>query len=421
MTPIIQIGIGVAIALFAIGLLLDRRSRVVIAAVETPPSVYPRIDPHACICSGNCVDACPETNVLAMVAGRPRLVHPSACVGHSDCLRSCPANAIELVLGSPDRGVEVPQMSGRFETTVPGVYVAGEVTGMGLIHNAVRQGRQAARHALDGAARGAELELAIVGGGPAGLGAALEAQHRGARYRVFEKRTIGGAVQAYPRRKIVMTAPIELPGGEKVKLRRTSKEALIELFEQLVRDHELAITEQAEVRAITRTAQGFAIETAAGTVTAARVVLAIGRRGMPRRLAAPGIELPHVIYDLIDPETFAGSAVVVVGGGDSAVEAALALARAGARATLVHRGADFGRCKPDNRRALELAHARQELVIITRANVARVTPDQVVLADGQALAATRVVCALGAELPTEWLRSIGIELREMRGEPLAAA
>jgi thioredoxin reductase (NADPH) len=429
MSDLVSIGIVVATAAFVLAFVLEswsrkRRLHAELAnAPATPPSLYPRINKDACICTGACVDACPERDVLAMIDGRPRLVRASACVGHSDCLRSCPTSAIELVLGSAERSVEVPVATGSFETTVPGLYVAGEITGIGLIHNAVAQGRQAAVAALDGiGAHEHEYDLLVVGAGPAGIGAALEAKRRGARCAIFEKGVFGGAIRSYPRQKVVMSAPLDLPGFGKVKLRRTSKEALLVLLEDVVRRSEIALVEHAHVSAIRTIANGFRIETAGRTTTARRVIVAIGRRGTPRRLGAPGAELPHVVYELLDPARHAGESVVVLGGGDSAVEMALALAaQPGTSVTLAHRGEDFGRCKPDNQIALGLARSAGRLAVMVGTTVREVTAERVELvtaAEPNALAASLVVCCLGAELPSDWLRGLGIQLRELRGEPL---
>ncbi|HEX4422145.1 MAG TPA: NAD(P)-binding domain-containing protein [Kofleriaceae bacterium] len=429
MTDVVQVGIVAAVVAFIAAVILEstgRRRRLaaeLAAAPQTPPSLYPRINSDACICTGACVTACPEQDVIAIVGGRPRLVRTSACVGHADCLRSCPVSAIELVLGSVDRAVEVPVVSGTFESTVPGLYVAGEITGIGLIHNALAQGRQAARAALDGAGHhDCEHDLVVIGAGPAGIGAALEAKHRGARCTVFEKTALGGAIQSYPRQKIVMSAPFDLPGMGKVKLRRTTKEALLELFDDLVHRAALAIVEHAEVTAIRPAGAGFTIETAAGTTTARRVVLAIGRRGTPRRLGVPGDAAPHVVYGVTDPAQHAGAAIVVAGGGDSAVEIALALAaQPETTVTLVHRGDDFGRCKPDNQAAIRTAQAAGQLTVLFGSKVRAVSAERLEIATphgSRSVAASLVVCCLGAELPSSWLRGVGIELRELRGEPL---
>ena len=429
MTDLVSIGILAAIAAFVLGRALEssgraRRLRAELSSPSpTPPSLYPRIRSDVCICTGACVDACPERDVIAIIAGRPRLVRPSACVGHADCLRSCPVSAIELVLGSAERAVEVPVMTGSFETTVPGLYVAGEITGVGLIHNALAQGRQAARAALDGAGRhDCVHDLVIIGAGPAGLGAALEARQRGARCTVFEKAEFGGAIRSYPRQKVVMSAPFDLPGLGKIRLRRTSKEALLALFDDVVERAELAIVERAEVTAIRASGAGFRIDTTACTTTARRVILAIGRRGTPRRLDAPGAELPHIVYAVADPAQHAGQRVVVVGGGDSAVEIALALAaQPGTSVTLVHRGTDFGRCKPDNQRAIDHARATGRLTVRFGSMVRAVTPARLELATPNGpgtVAASLIVCCLGAELPSRWLRGLGIALRELRGEPI---
>ena len=430
MTEVVPLGLGAAIAIFALGAFLEARARTrrfaaVIAKPPELPTLYPRINTDVCICSGACVSACPEGEVIAMIDGRPRLVGASACIGHSDCLRSCPVNAIELVLGTATRPVEVPVTTSSFETSVPGLYVAGEITGMGLIHNAVAQGVRVAATALADARLAThgdhELDLAIIGAGPAGFAAALEAQRHGARYAVFEKADLGGAIRGYPRQKVVMTAPLELPGVGPVKLRRTSKEALIELFEDIVRRLRLAIVEHAEVTGIHPVGDGLRVETTAGTATARRVVLAIGRRGVPRKLGVSGDGLPHVVHAVADPAQHAGERVVVVGGGDSAVEIALALAaQPGTRVTLVHRGTDFGRCKPDNQRGLERAPIALHLGTTVRA----VTRESVELvANGRvgSVPASLVVCCLGAELPARWLHGQGIALRQVRGERLQPA
>jgi thioredoxin reductase len=237
---------------------------------------------------------------------------------------------------------------------------------------------------------------------------------------VLEKGSFGGAIRSYPRQKVVMTAPLELPGLGKVKLRRTSKEALLELFESIVQRAALPIAERAEVTRIVPAGAGLRVETPLGATTARRVILAIGRRGTPRRLGVPGDDLPHVVHEVLDPARHAGACIAIVGGGDSAAELALALAaQPGTRVALVHRGADFGRCKPDNQAALSRARAAGRLAIHVGTTVRAVTRDSLHLAAAgrpYAVPASLVACCLGADLPSRWLRGLGIALRELRGE-----
>src|SRR5262245_5756189 len=159
-----------------------------------PATLHPRIDEHQCICTGACVDVCPEKDVLGMIDSRPRLINPSACIGHGECLRACPVDAITLVIGSERRGVDLPLVAADFQTSVPGLYIAGELGGMGLIHNAVNQGTQAVRaiaRSLGDAGAAARdstgpVDLLVVGAGPAGLAAALCARSLGLSYAVLE-------------------------------------------------------------------------------------------------------------------------------------------------------------------------------------------------------------------------------------------
>ena len=115
-----------------------------------------------CIGSGTCVDACPEKNVIGLVNGRAVLLTPSACVGHSECVSACPVNAIQMVFGTPDYGVHVPDVDDDLQTRLPGVYVAGEATGVSLIRNAVRMGRQVAIAVMQSGRRGVSPLNAIL-------------------------------------------------------------------------------------------------------------------------------------------------------------------------------------------------------------------------------------------------------------------
>lgn len=391
-----------------------------------PVSLHPKIDEHACICTGACVTACPEKDVLGMIDGKPKLIKPTACIGHGECLRSCPVDAITLVIGSERRGVDLPLVGTDFQTNVPGLYIAGELGGMGLIHNAINQGTQAARAAAaaiksEGATADGVLDLLIVGAGPAGLGAALTAQKEGLRFAVVDQEDLGGALLAYPRQKIVMTAPVELPGYGKVKLRRATKEALLELWQDVAKKTALKVEPRVKVDGITRGDDGnFDVATSAGARRARKVALCIGRRGTPRKLGITGEHLEKVTYRLIEPEQYRGRRLLVVGGGDSAVEAALMLAREpDTKVTLVHRGAAFDRCKPDNFEALEKQRQSGAIDVRLESAPTEIGADHAVIKGPTSVERVPndfVLVLIGGELPTAWLNKIGVEVRTFRGE-----
>ncbi len=401
--------------------LVDNRD----AGLVEPASLHPVIDPLKCLGCGSCVTACPEQphhRVLGLINGKAQLVSPADCIGHGACRAACPMDAITLVFGTEARGVTLPLVSSQFETSVPGLYVAGEIGGMGLIRNALTQGRQAVegiakarRPKPDGA-----LDLLVVGSGPAGFSAALAAKAHGLSYRVLEQDSLGGSVFQYPRGKLVMTQPAVLPIVGEVRLTTTSKEALLEFWQGVEKEQELCISYQEHVSAIERTEQGvFRVTSSSGEFVAAQVLLAIGRRGTPRKLGVPGEDLPKVVYRLIDPDQYLGRHVLVVGGGDSALEAAASVAEAGAAAvTLSYRGEAFGRAKKRNRERVEAAMRSGILKALMKSNVIEITTGSVRIDHaGHELELPNddVIVNAGGVLPTEFLRSIGIVVETKYG------
>lgn len=406
----------------------ERARSVLQASVEAglhePASLHPSIDPSRCLGCRTCVAACPEGDVLGVIGGKARLVNPSHCIGHGACQEACPQDAISLVLGTETRGVDIPVCSPEFETNVPGLFVAGEVAGMGLIRNAIEQGRQAmeAIARRRGADAGDALDVVIVGAGPAGLAASLAAQERGLRYVTLEQESLGGAVAHYPRGKIVMTRPAELPLVGRVELRETTKEGLLALWRDVERKTGVAIRYRERVERVERVggpASGFRVTTTRGTHTARAVLLTIGRRGTPRRLEVPGEELPKVVYRLIDAEQYRGRRVLVVGGGDSALEAAASIAeQPGTAVALSYRGKAFQRARPANRERVESLAREGRLALLLESQVREILPDRVRIETRSGVAERAnddvIVCA-GGILPSGFLRDAGIALETARG------
>jgi ferredoxin len=271
------------------------------SGLAEPASLHPLIDPTRCLGCGACVSACPEQpghQVLGLIAGKAQLIGPADCIGHGACKAACPTDAITLVFGTETRGVTIPVLTPTFESSVPGLYIAGELGGMGLIRNALTQGRQAveAIHAKLSKRRGAGLDLAIVGAGPAGFGAALTAKSLGMNFVVIEQESLGGCVFQYPRGKLVMTSPAELPLVGRIRFTNTSKEALLEFWQNTERKFGLGIHYQERVSAIDADAGGgYVVRTSKGEYGVATVLLAIGRRGTPPPRGVAGGGLPKVV------------------------------------------------------------------------------------------------------------------------------
>lgn len=334
---------------------------------EGPRAQHPRILTDSCIGCGACVSVCPEGDVLALIDGKATIVNAHKCIGHGLCAEECPVGAITMVMAKPSAGADIPVISDEYETSVENLFIVGELGGLALIKNAVNQGRDcvdviASRlGASTSAPVAADLwDLLIVGAGPAGISASLRAAERGLKTLTLERESVGGTVSKYPRQKLVMTSPVEFPLHGRFSKTTLSKEDLLAFWEKIMQRTDLNIHTGEGVETVQQETDGiFRVRTPRAEYRSRAVVLALGRAGTPRKLGVKGEELPHVLYRLIEADHYTDKSILIVGGGDSAVEAAMGLAhQTGNKVTLSYRRGEFSRLKDRNaKRIAERMHS----------------------------------------------------------------
>jgi thioredoxin reductase len=390
-----------------------RLAETVKSGIPEPITLHPVIDTNKCIGSSACVKACPE-HALGIVRGKAVLIQSDHCIGHGACAAACPVEAIQLVFGTEKRGIDIPQVKPTFETNVPGIYIAGELGGMGLIRKGVDQGARAIESIRKHKGSANELDVVIVGAGPAGISASLAAKETGLRFVTVEQEdSLGGSIYHYPRRKLAMTAPMTLPIVGKFNKYEISKEELLTFWNRITRDNSIKIHFTERMEAITKTGSGFLVKTSKAGYKTKNVLLAIGRRGTPRKLGVAGEEQEKVVYRLIDAEQYRGMHVLVVGGGDSAAEAALAIAaEQGTTVSVSSRGDDIlTRPKEKNRMLLKEFATQGKLKIFLNTSVKQIGKDTVTVEQAGKSCSLKndavIVCA-GGTLPTPMLKEIGV-------------
>jgi len=389
---------------------------------EGPRAQHPHIDATRCFGCGACVTACPEGDVLAVLAGKAAIVNGHKCIGHGLCAEACPVGAITIVMASPSVSADMPQLTPEHETNIPNLFIVGELGGLALIKNAVNEGRDCVdliSRRVFGIKRGRSVpdvvDVAIVGAGPAGISASLRAIEKKLSYVTLEQDEFGGTVAKYPRQKIVMTSPVEFPLYGKFNKLQISKEEIIKFWQKVHGRAGLKVNTHEKVERITRDAGGiFTIESVKGRYRAWTVILALGRRGTPRKLDIPGEGLSKVMYGLIEAEAYTNATILVVGGGDSAVEAAMGLAhQKGNRVILSYRKEAFSRIKERNAQKLREYTKGGRLQVIFNSQPVEIREKSVRLDVGgtvKEIPNDYVWVFAGGTPPSDFLKACGVQI-----------
>ena len=402
----------------------DERARVAAEKGQLrsggPHAQHPQIDANYCIGCAACTTVCPEGDVLAMLGGKAVIVNAYKCIGHSLCAEACPVGAITMVMADPSVSADIPHLTADHETTIKNLFIVGELGGLALIKNAVNQGRNcidniAKRSAALGGSRPSSdiYDVLIVGAGPGGLSASLRAIEKKLNYITLDEGEIGGTVAKYPRQKLVMTSPVEFPMYGKFKKTELSKEELLTFWNQVLQRADFKFRKGEKVETIAKGPDGiFTVRASQNQYRARNVVLALGKSGSPRKLGVKGEELPKVMYRLIEADHYVHKKILVVGGGDSAVEAAMGLAsQVGNTVTLSYRQAEFSRIKDRNTQRLAEYTRKGKLKVILNSNPSEFTRDSVLLVVNgatQRIPNDYVWIFAGGEPPTAFLKKIGV-------------
>jgi putative YpdA family bacillithiol system oxidoreductase len=387
---------------------------------EGPKAQHPQIDANYCIGCGTCTSVCPEGDVLAMIAGKAVIVNGHKCIGHGLCADACPVGAIKMVMASPSMTADMPHLTPQYETTVPNLFIVGELGGLALIKNAVNQGRDcvdtiAARLKANGSARPIPgvHDVLVIGAGPAGISASLRAIEHKLNYLTIERDEIGGTVAKYPRQKLVMTSPVEFPMYGKFNKMQLSKENLLAFWDMILNRSDFNVSTGEKVEDIKKGEDNiFTVATVNNQYRARAVILALGRAGEPKKLGLKGEELPKVMYRLIEADHYINKKILVVGGGDSAVEAAMGLAhQAGNQVTLSYRSERFGRIKERNAQRIEDCMRSGKMKVLFNSNPVEFKPESVVVevkGSVQEIPNDFVWIFAGGTPPNAFLKKIGV-------------
>ncbi len=393
----------------------EQKQEAIFLGADKPFAQYPQIDVMRCIGCGACVSACPEGDVLGIVHGKATVINGLKCVGHGRCAEACPVQGIVVGLGDIEKRDDIPILTNVNETNIKGLFIAGELGGLALIRNAINQGKMVVDAIAAGTPRSQDRlihDVLIVGAGPAGISAALTAHGHQLSYLVLDQQGFGGTILQYPRKKIVMTQPVDLPLYGRLDRPEYSKEELLHIWQEILDRYKLNLQIGEKIENIEKNLNAFKVSTRDQAYYGKSVVLAMGRRGIPRKLGVPGEDSPKVMYKLIDAESYANNRLLIVGGGDSAVEAAIGLTQQkGNTIAISYRKSKFFRLKKKNDERIQQLIREKKIEAIFDSDVTEITADSVRLRsekDEIRLKNDYVFIFAGGEPPLQFLKQIGI-------------
>jgi thioredoxin reductase/NAD-dependent dihydropyrimidine dehydrogenase PreA subunit len=378
---------------------------------------HPAINTSICVGCGTCVLSCQEKDTLYLINGKSALVNPFACKSHGDCERQCPTGALQLVEYGKRMKVHIPEVDDHFQSSVKGIYIVGVLSGAGLIKEAINQGRAAVNHIMRDVYPDNLPNVVVVGAGPAGLSAFLSCRKFGLPSLCLEKENTANTIRNFPKKKILMAEPVDMPIYGPLWVGDTTREKLLEAWERILEKTGVDITIGSQLEHI-RGSDGNFIVTASGQeYSCQKVILALGNRGVPRKLKVSGEDGDNVFYNLLDAKEFSGTSVTISGAGDSAVEAALSLMQQQCRINIVLRGDGFPRVKAKNREKIVQAIENKNITAFYNSRVAAIDSNTISIEDslsGQShnLPNDHVFVMIGGELPFQLLEKIGISVIE---------
>lgn len=377
--------------------------------------LYPAINKNICVGCGTCVMNCKEKKVLYLINGKSTLVNPLACKCWGDCERNCPTGAIKLVDFGKKMKVSIPFVDENYQSNIEGIYIIGALNGTGLIKEAINQGRAAVNHIMQDVYPPDLPQIAVIGAGPAGLSALLCCRKFGLPVTCFEKEATANTIRNFPKKKILMAEPVEMPLFGPLWVGDTTREELLSAWDRILTKTGVHINTTSRLESIRKENNRFIITISGKQSVFDKVILSLGNRGVPRKLNIPGEDGDNVYYNLLDAEEFIENRIVIVGAGDSAIEAALSLLANRCKIILLVRGDGFPRAKPKNIEKIEKAISTKEITAYYNSNLEEIGPDFVRFsANGQTFRQKNdvVFIMVGGELPFDLLKKIGIEIIE---------